>query len=401
MLRLRPQGGRQLPPLPFPPRLPLLVLPLLVLVLVLLGDAAAVPQPVQTDGLDRDVIRMLYDQVLERPADTEGLSHYRFESTQGTGVAQIADELLRSKEFRDKHKSELPVEFEQASVWLAKMGNFLIAKEDVHYLYMKLLGREPDERAMSAFMHLIGNPEKRLTVVDMAADVMNSDEFAMVYLYWKLLGRDPDTEGRRHFAELIAGRGGQKWPLSPAQVADELLRSDEFAVRHNLDAKDKSAKTQQAIEETRVAAFCQELAHFALQSVDVTYMYIKFLGRFPDEEAIAHYGKAVKEGSLTLLDMARELRQSEEFNAQGPLALSNKDYLAKILTPNNSTTGASAVWAWGPNCVPPAMAAPSVVEASAMFLVGAHPGVAGNEAPTMVDHTATKSKLSKHAGGVR
>eukprot|EP01047_Picozoa_sp_COSAG01_P109099 COSAG01_NODE_37998_length_495_cov_225.242424_1_plen_62_part_01 len=62
MLRMRSQGGRQLPPLPFPPRLPLLVLPLLVLVLVLvlLGDAAAVPQPVQTDGLDRDVIRMLY-----------------------------------------------------------------------------------------------------------------------------------------------------------------------------------------------------------------------------------------------------------------------------------------------------------------------------------------------------
>eukprot|EP01046_Picozoa_sp_COSAG06_P091163 COSAG06_NODE_37457_length_435_cov_0.687500_1_plen_71_part_10 len=27
---------------------------------------------------------------------------------------------------------------------------------------------------------------------------------------------------------------------------------------------------------------------------------------------------------MTLLDMARELRQSEEFNAQGPLALSNK-----------------------------------------------------------------------------
>jgi hypothetical protein len=65
----------------------------------------------------------------------------------GWARPQIADELLRSKEFRDKHKSELPVEFEQASVWLAKMGNFLIAKEDVHYLYMKLLGREPDERA--------------------------------------------------------------------------------------------------------------------------------------------------------------------------------------------------------------------------------------------------------------
>eukprot|EP01047_Picozoa_sp_COSAG01_P088191 COSAG01_NODE_20634_length_943_cov_411.297393_2_plen_103_part_01 len=44
-------------------------------------------------------------------------------------------------------------------------------------------------------MRLIGDPEKRLTVVDMAADVMNSDEFAMVYLYWKLLGRDPDTVG--------------------------------------------------------------------------------------------------------------------------------------------------------------------------------------------------------------
>ena len=59
---------------------------------------------------------------------------------------QISDELLQSQEFRSKHGSG-GVEFEQARVWMEKMGQFHAAAEDVDYLYQKLLGRSPDPSA--------------------------------------------------------------------------------------------------------------------------------------------------------------------------------------------------------------------------------------------------------------
>ena len=82
------------------------------------------------------------------------------------------------------------------------------------------------------------------------------------YCYWKVLGREPDSEGRRHFAEIISGVSKQEWPLSVAQVADELLRGDEFGAHH------KEGKTLLGADELnteRTGVFCRAMRHFSLK----------------------------------------------------------------------------------------------------------------------------------------
>jgi hypothetical protein len=53
--------------------------------------------------------------------------------------------LLRSKEFREKQGDER-LAITQAELWKSQMKNYKIKLGDVNYLYIKLLGREPDEQ---------------------------------------------------------------------------------------------------------------------------------------------------------------------------------------------------------------------------------------------------------------
>ena len=206
----------------------------------------------------------------------------------------------------------------------------------------------------------------------MTADMMRSDEFGIVYCYWKILGREPDPEGRRHFAEILSGKSKQDWPLSVAQIADELLRGDEF-VAHR-----KALKTplgEKAVAQERTRTFCHELRHFSLKMADVTFLYIKILGRWPDDAAKAHYEQAVQEQSLSVVQMALELLRSEEYNAQGPLALSKDDFIAQIAVKNSSAAvvGSDTVWVLAECCIPPENVDVGLLEATRLFLIGEHP----------------------------
>jgi hypothetical protein len=109
-------------------------------------------------GLQSSTITELYSTFLGREPDKSGLSHYRSESVKGVGVAQIADELLQSEEFRKQDHNgskDTPVEFAQAVAWRDAMSKHLVAEEDVFYMYRKLLGRAPDSTAAKAFKALI------------------------------------------------------------------------------------------------------------------------------------------------------------------------------------------------------------------------------------------------------
>ena len=55
-------------------------------------------------GLGVNIINPIYKAFLNREADKEGLAHYMSATRSGVGAAQIADELMRSKEFRDYHR---------------------------------------------------------------------------------------------------------------------------------------------------------------------------------------------------------------------------------------------------------------------------------------------------------
>eukprot|EP01051_Picozoa_sp_SAG22_P029907 SAG22_NODE_11321_length_490_cov_1.053708_1_plen_66_part_10 len=64
----------------------------------------------------------MYNNVLNRPPDPEGLGHY---SEDGVSTAQICDELLRSSEFRDKHDARR-LALAQAELWNELMGAYPI-----------------------------------------------------------------------------------------------------------------------------------------------------------------------------------------------------------------------------------------------------------------------------------
>ena len=120
-------------------------------------------------------------------------------------------------------------------------------------------------------------------------------------MYWKLLGRAPDTEGRRHFANLMAEGSTQQWDLTAAQIADELLHSDEFAIRHELDPRAADPSSLQKLHKVQILKWCDSLEHFVLTERDIVYLYIKILGRFPDEEATRHYQNVVEHQDFTIV----------------------------------------------------------------------------------------------------
>jgi len=115
-------------------------------------------------------------------------------------------------------------------------------------------------------------------------------------------GRKADEEGKRHVAELKAlpieaatppadadGDAAAMVPpppppppqgLSLAQVADELLRSEEFVSRAAADAQAAGidASSGKPLMWAQAAEFCDELTHFAATPADIRYLYNRLLG---------------------------------------------------------------------------------------------------------------------------
>eukprot|EP01048_Picozoa_sp_COSAG05_P004665 COSAG05_NODE_259_length_12737_cov_42.436145_12_plen_258_part_00 len=250
--------------------------------------------------------------------------------------------------------------------------------------------------SVEAFTKIFEDPSESLSIAGLTQDVMCSDEFAIVYLYWKLLGREPDAEGRRHFAEIANGRtagDGQLWPLTSGQIADELLRSDEFSERLGLDERDPHRGGKAKLDQSRLEHFCQVALLFPASTADVTFMYIKILGRWPDDEALSHYGRVIQNGDgISIVQVAFELLQSEEYHAQRPNSLPKTDFMASIVTES-----AAHKSDYSAQCAPPeTLPRADIVQVSTFFLIGNHPSVAGNEFPTMVDQAATRAKMLSH-----
>ena len=99
----------------------------------------SVVSPPAKIGIPAATINDLYMQFLDRQADDQGLQHYVDASHKGVGAAQIADELLRSKEFRDAYTStdadEEGAEYAQVRLWDAHMVKYLVTEDDIFFMY--------------------------------------------------------------------------------------------------------------------------------------------------------------------------------------------------------------------------------------------------------------------------
>ena len=159
-------------------------------------------------------------------------------------------------------------------------------------------------------------------------------------------GRKADEGGKRHYAELALhpvedSEENQTLTvaqgLSVAQVADELLQSQEFIERAATSAKAAGfdASSGKPLMWAQAADFCDELSHFAATSADLRYLYIKLLGRAPDNLTIATH----RERPTNVLSLVVEILHSDEFlnstaDQIGPGAVraQNAGYLALVRT---------------------------------------------------------------------
>jgi negative regulator of replication initiation len=152
------------------------------------------------------------------------------------------------------------------------------------------------------------------SVYDVTLELLRSPEFQQVYAYWKILGREQDEAGQQHFAKIAAGDTDQPWALSVAQVVDELLRSDEFMERIQKLAALEGAEVNLVLAQAKT--YAAVLKHFRLSDACVAFLYIKILGRYPDNGAKAHYATVMVDEILSVQQFTEELLRSDEFVAQ-------------------------------------------------------------------------------------
>lgn len=113
------------------------------------------------DAASPEQVAKLYQAVLGRPVDDHGAAHYQ--SGKGYSMAQVADELLNSMEFRSKYSADeiaptrgIPVEYAQAAMFAGVLPGEVRATElDIRYLYSRLFDRPPDEAALAAYKPVI------------------------------------------------------------------------------------------------------------------------------------------------------------------------------------------------------------------------------------------------------
>jgi hypothetical protein len=133
-------------------------------------------------------------------------------------------------------------------------------------------------------------------------------------------GRKADEEGKHHYAELAKQPlGASADPeaaepapgLSVAQVADELLQSDEFVKRAATAAQAAGvdASSGKPLMWAQAADFCDELSHFAASSADLRYLHSKLLGDAPEQSALQSH----REQPVNVLSLVVEILHSDEF----------------------------------------------------------------------------------------
>ena len=99
-----------------------------------------------------DAITRIYREVLGRDPDPNGLAHYRAKWRQGWTQGQIRDDLRRSHEGRDNR-----------------------IRETITRAYRQVLGRDPDPQGYATYERLMR--ERGYTERDLRRALMNGDEY--------------------------------------------------------------------------------------------------------------------------------------------------------------------------------------------------------------------------------
>jgi hypothetical protein len=155
------------------------------------------------------IIHRAFREVLNRPADPEGLRTYRDRLMfQGWTEQQIIQQLQRSGEARSINPDEA-----------------------ITRMYREVLGREPDAQGLA---HYRSKWREGWTQGQIRADLRRSHEGrsgqihnAITRAYRELLGREPDPAGYANYERLMREKG-----LSERDLRASIMSGDEYRQKH-------------------------------------------------------------------------------------------------------------------------------------------------------------------------
>ncbi len=167
-----------------------------------------VVRPIDMRAVDAAIHRA-FREVLNRPADPDGLRTYRHRLVnEGWSEAQMIAQLQRSSEARA-----------------------VDATQAITRAYREVLGRDPDPQGLA---HYRAKWREGWTQGQIRDDLRRSHESrnghiqaAITRAYRELLGRDPDAGGYANFERLMRERG---W--TERDVRQSIMASDEYRQRH-------------------------------------------------------------------------------------------------------------------------------------------------------------------------
>ena len=155
------------------------------------------------------IVQRAYREVLNRPADPEGLRTYRDRvMNEGWSERQVIENLQRSGEARG-----------------------INADEAIHRAYREVLGRDPDPNGLANYR---AKWREGWTQGQIRDDLRRSQEGrdghirnTITRAYRDVLGREPDAAGYANYERLMRDRG-----YTERDVREALMKGDEYRQKH-------------------------------------------------------------------------------------------------------------------------------------------------------------------------
>ncbi len=248
-----------------------------------------------------DQIEMLYQSMLNRPADPTGKTQWLAALNAGNPLSMLIKGICESSEYQSlcQQYGILP-----GSVTVE--SNELI-RAFVSRCYKMILGRSPDREGLVSWTNMLANGSS--TASQIILGFMSSEEYinkhlsdreSVRILYNAMLGREPDEGGWNGWSDLLA----QGYPIG--YIINGFSGSEEFiAICTRYGIKPGSVSVgpitpHSAVDLTKIKAF-------------VTRCYQVILGREPDSTGLQGWSNALANGSATASQIINGFVTSEEY----------------------------------------------------------------------------------------
>jgi len=238
-----------------------------------------------------DQIKQIYQTVLGREADAEGLAYWKdkIESGENT-LGTMVGNMVTTQEYKARY-SELPAD-QMKKVY----------EDKIRDLYKVLLAREPDTEGFKYWLETISSGKDTLETLTRGIETseeyrklrsaqpeqaMKELEQQITRIYKAMLGREPDAEGFKYWLEKISSGVDTLGTL-----ATGIANSLEYLAKNSTVTPDN-----QPVD----------------YSARIRDLYRNMLGREPDVEGFKYWVDKILSGENTLATLANSIADSDEY----------------------------------------------------------------------------------------